>query len=213
MEPKFEQPKQYTPEEIAQLEKSRTISDAELLKGGAEYEVNERGETSITPTAEQFNMMHERFVKEEGFLKERQKIFEERAYFYNTVSEYVGKDIIDILSKGKYILRMPDNIGPGVANWRSDHFDPAINDLLEALRAEYIKKIENSDLLREVKLRLKNGVDHHESLFDCAGCMWGYLDSINQDRLTKKIDEEREEQKKRGAKKEEATKEILNWNR
>lgn len=44
MEPKIEQPKQYTPEEIAQLEKSRTISDAELLKGGAEYSVNEKGE-------------------------------------------------------------------------------------------------------------------------------------------------------------------------
>lgn len=43
MEPKFE-PKQYTPEEIAQLEKSRTISDAELLKGGAEYSINEKGE-------------------------------------------------------------------------------------------------------------------------------------------------------------------------
>ena len=44
MEPKFEQPKQYTPEEIAGLEKSRTISDAELLKGGAQYSVNEKGE-------------------------------------------------------------------------------------------------------------------------------------------------------------------------
>ncbi|KKU81895.1 MAG: hypothetical protein UY07_C0007G0049 [Parcubacteria group bacterium GW2011_GWA1_47_8] len=43
MEPKFE-PKQYTSEEIANLEKSRTISDAELLKGGAEYSVDEKGE-------------------------------------------------------------------------------------------------------------------------------------------------------------------------
>lgn len=34
----------YTPEQIAQLEKSRTISDTELLKGGAEYVVNKMGE-------------------------------------------------------------------------------------------------------------------------------------------------------------------------
>lgn len=40
----MEGPKQKTPEEIAALEKSRTISDAELLKGGAEYKVNEKGE-------------------------------------------------------------------------------------------------------------------------------------------------------------------------
>lgn len=44
MEPKFEQPKQYTSEEIAEMEKSRTISDAELLIGGAEYSINEKGE-------------------------------------------------------------------------------------------------------------------------------------------------------------------------
>lgn len=43
MEPKFE-PKQHTPEEIAALEKSRTVSDVELLKGGAEYVVGEEGE-------------------------------------------------------------------------------------------------------------------------------------------------------------------------
>lgn len=34
----------YTPEQIAELEKSRIISDAELLKGGAEYMVDENGE-------------------------------------------------------------------------------------------------------------------------------------------------------------------------
>lgn len=38
MEPN-EQQKHYTPEEVAELEKSRTISDAELLKDGAEYVV------------------------------------------------------------------------------------------------------------------------------------------------------------------------------
>ena len=40
----MEGPKQKTPEEIAEIEKSRTISDAELLKGGAEYAVDEREE-------------------------------------------------------------------------------------------------------------------------------------------------------------------------
>ena len=33
-------------EEIAKMEKSRAISDAELLKGGAEYAINEVGEKS-----------------------------------------------------------------------------------------------------------------------------------------------------------------------
>lgn len=37
-----EQPKQYTQEEIAALEKSRAISDIELLKGGAKYTLGEK---------------------------------------------------------------------------------------------------------------------------------------------------------------------------
>ena len=35
-----EKPNQPTPEEIAEMEKGRTISDAELLKGGAEYVID-----------------------------------------------------------------------------------------------------------------------------------------------------------------------------
>ena len=37
-------PKQYTNEEIAEMEKSRTMSDAELLKRGAEYHLNKNNE-------------------------------------------------------------------------------------------------------------------------------------------------------------------------
>ena len=65
MEPKIEQPKQYTPEEIAQLEKSRTISDAELLKGGAEYVVDEKGEKeNLLVSEEQKNFLENRKLQE-----------------------------------------------------------------------------------------------------------------------------------------------------
>lgn len=57
MEPKFEP--EYTPEKIAELEKSRTISDAELLKGGAEYSINEKGEKeNLLATEEQKDGIH-----------------------------------------------------------------------------------------------------------------------------------------------------------
>ena len=54
MEPKFEQ-KQYTPEEIAELEKSRTISDAELLEGGAHYDVGQEEDKRLIATYHQKN--------------------------------------------------------------------------------------------------------------------------------------------------------------
>lgn len=61
----MEQPKQYTPEEIAEFEKSRTISDAELLKGGAEYAVNEDGEKRLVSTKKQTKEFEQEFKEEE----------------------------------------------------------------------------------------------------------------------------------------------------
>ncbi len=49
----IEEPKQYTPEEMAEMQKSRTISDAELLKGGAEYVVGENEEKRLELTEDQ----------------------------------------------------------------------------------------------------------------------------------------------------------------
>lgn len=54
-----EKPNQPTPDEIAEIEKSRTISDAELLKGGAEYVVNEKGEKENMLMAQEQEFDHE----------------------------------------------------------------------------------------------------------------------------------------------------------
>ena len=81
-----EQPKQYTPEEIAEMEKSRTISDAELLKGGAEYSVNEKGEKeNLLVTNEQSEKLHEEFRSEE--LKKAQEIVNK--LFINEVKDFL----------------------------------------------------------------------------------------------------------------------------
>lgn len=54
-----ELPKQYTSEEIAKFEKSRETSDAELLKGGAEYVVGDSGaEAILLATEEQKESIH-----------------------------------------------------------------------------------------------------------------------------------------------------------
>ncbi len=49
----FERPKAYTKEEIAKIEKQRTLADAEMLKRGAEYKTNECGNVELEPTGEQ----------------------------------------------------------------------------------------------------------------------------------------------------------------
>lgn len=44
---------QFSKEQIAELEKTRTISDAELLKGGAKYEIDENSNKKLIPTDQQ----------------------------------------------------------------------------------------------------------------------------------------------------------------
>lgn len=80
-------PKQYTKEEIAELEKSRTISDADFLNNGAKYDVNmESGEKQLILNDEQIEKEKgdmEKILKEERidsyfhFLKSNAKILEQ----------------------------------------------------------------------------------------------------------------------------------------
>ena len=78
-------PKQYTNEEIAGMEKSRTISDAELLKGGAEYvlEGDDSGKHILEITDNQYIKIHEemeRDLKEQELIEQKVRDdFKERA--------------------------------------------------------------------------------------------------------------------------------------
>ncbi len=47
------EPKMPTPEEMADTQKQRTLSDAELIKDGAEYKFNKKGKSTLEFTEEQ----------------------------------------------------------------------------------------------------------------------------------------------------------------
>ncbi len=55
----IETPKQPTPEEQAKIEAERTLSDAELIKGGAEYKIDEEGKKRLEVTADQIETARE----------------------------------------------------------------------------------------------------------------------------------------------------------
>ena len=62
----MEGPKQKTSEEIVEIEKSRTISDAELLRDGAEYVINEGGGKHLRITDEQFEKLCAKDIVSKG---------------------------------------------------------------------------------------------------------------------------------------------------
>jgi hypothetical protein len=68
---KFEQPSMPSPEEMAKTEKERTLSDAELLKEGAEYKFNEGGEKSLNVTDEQVEAAREEMERSKALEKEQ----------------------------------------------------------------------------------------------------------------------------------------------
>lgn len=43
----------FSPEKVAHTQKERTLSDAELLKGGAEYKLDEKGENIMLEATEE----------------------------------------------------------------------------------------------------------------------------------------------------------------
>lgn len=57
-------PETLGPEEIAKFEKERTLSDAELLKGGAEYKIDEEGKKRLEVTREHIDEKREEMKKD-----------------------------------------------------------------------------------------------------------------------------------------------------
>ena len=101
--------KQYTPEEIAKLEKSRTISDADLLRGGAEYKVDEGGDKQLFLSEDQMDNYQKRIERNDwiNMLKSLEKGKKIKITFGKIVSyslgdangydhSYEGKEFIDV---------------------------------------------------------------------------------------------------------------------
>ena len=77
----FGEPKMPTREEVAKMQKERTLNDADLIKNGADYEVDDNGNSVLMPTGEQYdsakNEMGESFYKENvGLKKENAELME-----------------------------------------------------------------------------------------------------------------------------------------
>ncbi len=95
----MEEEKQYTPEEIANLEKSRAISDGELLKGGAEYKIVD-GEKVLQATPNQLAEIMTPQVKLEYFNKYGDYDFIHK--FGNMIYEAVEKDDTYVSEEAKW---------------------------------------------------------------------------------------------------------------
>lgn len=102
----FETPKMPSPEEMAEIEKARTLFDAELLKDGAEYKFDEIGQKNLELTEEQI----ERAKKE----REQEMKGKERKETVNYIET----------EKGSVYQYLPDGRTQRYKKVENKHYEP-----------------------------------------------------------------------------------------
>ncbi len=117
------EPKMPTPEEMAETQKQRALSNAELIKDGAEYRYDKKGNSTLGVTEEQKSTAKKE-MSQDKLLGEAEKIFSE------TWSEDDLSDLADRLFIGVSLFEMNDMVR--FANERVDTLlDWSIEESLE----------------------------------------------------------------------------------
>jgi hypothetical protein len=102
-----EAPKEYSPEEIAEIEKNRTLSDAGLLTRGAEYIINEKNEKELELTKKQIERLKFPDLKEIEPTKEllerfpKSKFSSKKFYLFRSYySQTFNKKMVTVFVEG-----------------------------------------------------------------------------------------------------------------
>lgn len=131
-------PKQYTPEEITRLEKSRTISDAELLKDGAEYMVGPEGqEPVLNPTDEQILHLKELY-KHEGNWVERKMVEGIDQEKFKTFNDTLLQEL-----KARFLEAVDENVA----------------GFSDKYKQEYFVGLSNSEIKENAKLKILGRIE------------------------------------------------------
>ncbi len=184
----FGEPKMPTREDMAKIQKERTINDAELLKDGAEYQVDESGNSILTPTGEQFdsakNEMGEAFHRENiGLKKENTELMEKNAELM--------KKLEDMETRMKKINELTNNDSTGNRETARIVFGPTKEELNEI--GEDVKEMSKSDFESQYGSGVESvGVDPRVALKDLDNLDNTYLsDPLKYlEKISKAIDDE-----------------------
>ena len=153
--PKAKQP---SAEEMAKIEKARTISDAELLKGGAEYKINESGEKRLEATVGQEKLAEREMQQKaaEEMMSGRESSSSElREEDIETIERERLAELVDMIRPGDEISILNKESGNLEGGWKISKFVGNIGNtvLVEKQQGEEIKKegIDLLSILRENK--------------------------------------------------------------
>jgi hypothetical protein len=140
-----ENPKPLSPEEL-KLQKSRTISDAELLKEGAEYESSGVGNPELRATEKQKRELHQEMVEEI-----KKKLLEEKdpERFSDTYWEFIKRGGGGIDSKGQ-VIASEESIESARRKMERDLLERDVPSSIEAIRTKDRSSQEYIDAYRNL---------------------------------------------------------------
>lgn len=159
----FEKPKEYTTDEISELERKRTISEGQLLEEGAEYKVNDKGEKILIPTRKQYiglqkltekqerNLLRE-LRSEKTIAKELGLEFREIARDISGINEHT-KAYIGKLEPGIFEAIQKHNIG--YVHFGLDTWTPYQNNIFDSFNQKIDCEI-GGESIQEIKNQLKS---------------------------------------------------------
>lgn len=102
----FETPKMPSPEEMAEIEKARILSDAELLKEGAEYKFDEIGQKSFELSTEQIERARKEMEQELSKKESKEEV------------NYIETE------KGSVYIYLPDGRTQRYKKVENKHYEP-----------------------------------------------------------------------------------------
>jgi len=134
----FERPKMPTQEEKAEMTKQRTLSDAELLKKGAEYQINAKDNLRLEPTGEQVEQMKAEMEEELRKIEEKREL-----------DEQVGIRL-SVISRKSLILNFKESLAK-YKRWQKDATGKLFEDFQNSIQKTQDKIKTHTEELEEME--------------------------------------------------------------
>lgn len=158
-------PRMSSPEEIKQIEKKRALSDAELIKDGAEWSINDKGEKILEITTEQQEKLAEKEAEDKKAREEHEQHKKEMEEKEKEVKEEIEKkfrDALESLYNKIQPIKEPDNEFPSGDKLRDLIEEiPLFAQMQEGGKRMFVKSLESDKGFRSpiLEVFVEEGMD------------------------------------------------------
>lgn len=180
----------FSPEKVAHTQKERTLSDAELLKGGAEYKLDEKGENIMLEATEEQKDKAKEEMESDLKKREEEKLNSVREKFENTLRKEEENIIKDKFKSIKEEISLLEK------EYESINYEEPkgiMNNIIDELKLNIsikkrVERFRKKEMSRKIMLEIirKKHELHQMNAKEMSRAM-GLLDRLGEVRLVEPI--------------------------